>query len=129
AVAGVEHIGDAQTVVFRQRVNALQDLGQRVAWNGAVHAVVIGRDAAHGREGGASAGPEQGALVLVAGDPHLVGAAALHYIHDDGQVILDFVRGAVDLAQENGRRVGRITGAHEILGRADGRIIQDRKSV
>ena len=42
AITGVEDVGHGQTVFIRQCAYAQQHLGQALAWNGAVHAVIIG---------------------------------------------------------------------------------------
>ena len=65
AVAGVEHVRAAQAVLLlhapRSRCSTSR---QALARDGAVHAVVVGRDAADGRERGLAAGPEAQALGL-----------------------------------------------------------------
>ena len=58
AVAGVEDVGDAQAVLLRQLAHAGQHLRQFLARDGAVHAVIVGRDAADRRERRLAAGPE-----------------------------------------------------------------------
>ena len=57
AVAGMEHIADAQTVFERQLPDAAQYTREFAPRDGAVHAVVIGRDAARRGEGGLAPGP------------------------------------------------------------------------
>ncbi|VVN55404.1 hypothetical protein PS684_02105 [Pseudomonas fluorescens] len=41
AVAGMEHVGHAQTVFFAKSGDALQNPGQFAARDGAVHAVIV----------------------------------------------------------------------------------------
>ena len=67
AVAGVEDVGDAQAVLRRQSPHPRQHLGEPPARDGAVHAVIVGRDAADGRERRLAPGPEQQPLRLAAG--------------------------------------------------------------
>src|SRR5690606_15602240 len=50
AVAGVEDIGDTQPVFFRKFAHAGQYARQFLARDGAVHAEIVGRDAADRRE-------------------------------------------------------------------------------
>ncbi|MNN53430.1 hypothetical protein D3C81_1681840 [compost metagenome] len=77
AVAGVEHVGNAQAVLRGQFADALEHARQFAARDGAVHAVVVRRDAPHRRECVLAACPEAHALGLVAGQAHLAGAGLL----------------------------------------------------
>ena len=64
AVAGMKHVGDAQPILFRQLAHAGEHARQLLARDGAVHAVIVGRDAADRREGRLAAGPERQPLLL-----------------------------------------------------------------
>ena len=77
AVAGVEDVGDAQAVAARTSPACAR--ARRPSWlarDGAVHAQIVGREAAGGGEGVLAAGPEGQALGLALGDL-AVGAAVL----------------------------------------------------
>ncbi len=95
--------------------------GSSRARDGAVHAVVVRRDAADGREGGLAARPEAQALRLVAWRcaPRWrrwpAAARAPAAICSD-----DLLLGAVQLAQQDGGGVGRVAGVDEVLRGADG---------
>ena len=69
AVAGMEHIGDAQAVLLRHLFHLGQHLRQPGARNGAVHAEIVGRDAADRRERRLAAGPEQQPLFFRGATP------------------------------------------------------------
>ena len=64
AVAGVEHIGDAQAVLRLHLFHAPQDVADLFAGYRAVHAVIVGRQASDRREGGLAPGPEQQPLLF-----------------------------------------------------------------
>ena len=67
AVAGMEDVGDAQAVLVDSSSIRCQHVRAAAARDGAVHAVVVGRDAAHRGEGGLAAGPDGEALGLGCG--------------------------------------------------------------
>ena len=119
AVAGMEHVGDAQAVVLRQLADALEHLRQLGARDGAVHAVVVGRDAPDRRERGLAAGPEQQPLLLrrrhLAGD----GAAVARDRLDARDQMVDLGLRAVELDDQQRLDVERIAGMHEFLGGMD----------
>src|SRR3546814_3253830 len=69
AVAGVKDVGDAQAVARAELAHALQHQRQARARDGAVHAVVVRRDAADRREGRLAPGPERQSLRLALADP------------------------------------------------------------
>ena len=50
AVAGVEHVGNAQAEFLGQPADPVQNLGELGPGNRAVHAVVVRRQSAHGRK-------------------------------------------------------------------------------
>ena len=101
AVAGVEHVGDAQAVVRRQFADALEHLRQPRARDGAVHAVIVGRDAPDRRERGLAAGPEQQPLLLrrryLAGD----GLAVARDRLDARDQVIDLGLRAVELDDQS----------------------------
>src|SRR5690349_3349890 len=59
AIAGVEYIGNTQSVLVRHLAHAGEHARQRSAWNRAIHAVVIRRDAANRGKCCLPARPEQ----------------------------------------------------------------------
>ena len=75
AVAGVEHVADAQAVRGDDLVHAREHVRQLRARDDAVHHHVRGRHAAVGAERRLASLPEQLALGLVARRPHLARAA------------------------------------------------------
>ncbi len=123
AVAGVEDVGDAQAVLARHLLHAVEDEGQLLARDRAVHAQIVGRQAAGGGEGVLAAGPEGQALGLALG--HLaVGAAMLAGdAADDADQVVDLGRGPVELADQQGLGVARVAGGAEVLGRVDRRVV------
>ncbi|MNE15757.1 hypothetical protein D3C76_1693770 [compost metagenome] len=63
----MEHVGHPQAVFVRKLGDGVQYAGQFATGNGAVHAVVVRREATHRREGILAPGPEQHALGFVLG--------------------------------------------------------------
>ena len=123
AVPGVEHVGHVEPVLGRELAHALEDLGEALAGDGAVDAVVVGRDAADGGKRGLAAEPEPGPRGLVVGDPELARPRAF----EDRADLLDLGRGlgfrAVHLAQQDGRRIGRVAAVGEVLRGPDRGIV------
>ena len=119
AVAGVEHVGDAQAVVRRQFADALEHLRQPRPRDGAVHAVVVGRDAPDRRERCLASGPEQQPLLLgrryLAGD----GLAVARNSLDARDQVIDLGLRAVEFDDQERLDVERIAGVHEFLGGVD----------
>src|SRR5690606_30805099 len=120
AVAGVEYIGDAQSVFLGKLAHAGQNARQFLARNGTVHAIVVGRDAADGRESRLAARPEAQALLIRSGGA-IGGAAVLrgYGAHALDQVI-HLSHRAVQLHDEQGLDVEGIARVDEILRRVDG---------
>ena len=90
---------------------------QLAARDGAVHAVVIGRDAARCGEGGLAPGPQPEPVRFVLRGAQRDCAAAREYRLHLGDLFRDFFRRAVRLAQQDGFGFERVTGMHEILHR------------
>ena len=59
AVAGMEHIDDAQPVFLRQLGHVPKNVGELRARDGGIETIIIGRDAAERGKGGLAPGPEQ----------------------------------------------------------------------
>src|SRR3546814_18555743 len=58
AIAGMKHVGTAQAELIFHFFYGSKHPAKMPAWNGAVHAVVVGRDSAGRREGIFTACPE-----------------------------------------------------------------------
>src|ERR1044072_2948225 len=123
AVAGVKHIGDAQPELLGELARALQDQRQLGARNGAVHAVVVGRNAPDRRERCLAPGPEQEPFVLRRRDADLRRAALprnrLHAL----QQMVHFRGRAVELDDQQGLDIERIARVDEFLDRMDRRPV------
>ena len=96
-----------------------------MARNGAVHAVVIGRDATDRREGRLAPGPEQLAFGLALAGPERRRAAAFCNLAHLADQVIDLDLGAVELDDEQGLDIERIAGVAERLGGRDGRLVHD----
>jgi hypothetical protein len=123
AVAGVKDVGAAQAILGFHAGDRAQHLGQALARNRAVHAQVVGRDAADGREGRLAPGPEAQAFGLVARDADAAGAGALEDTADALDFLGDFARRAVRFAEQDGGGVHVVTGFRERLDGADRRLV------
>ncbi len=120
AVAGMKHIGDAQAVFRRHLLHAVQHQRQLRARNGAVHAVIVRRDAADRRERRLAAGPEQQPLVLGIGHAASYRAAALGDVLHALEQMIDLILRTIELDDQQGLDVERIAGMDELLGGGDG---------
>ena len=96
AVAGMENIDDRQLVFFRQLIDVRQNGRYLVAWNGAIHAVVVGRQAAHCRESRLAAGPEFRALLFVCGNADFTSAGAAQNLLRSFKLVGNLGAGAID---------------------------------
>src|SRR5512134_3978984 len=123
AVAGVEDVRAAQAVLALQFGDELQHRAEARARNRAVHAVVVGRDAAHRRERGLPAGPEPAALGFARRDAKPGRAGAAQHAAHARDLLLDLLRGAVRFAEEDRGRVEVVAGADELLDRARHRLV------
>ena len=124
AVAGMEYVADRQAVRRRQHPDLRQHLCQVPARDGAVHAVVVRREAAHGRKGSLASGPETLALRLVAGDTQIDRAGLREHRAGAFDLGRDILASSVQFAQQDRRRLFGITGVHESFHGADGRIVE-----
>src|SRR5690606_22917107 len=99
AITGVEHIRASQTVYAFHVFDGVEYLSEMPAWNGAVHAIVIGRNPACGREGIFTTSPEAQTLFLRCGYLQ-TGSARLrkHSLHAV-DFIGNFFESAVGFAQ------------------------------
>ncbi len=123
AVAGVEHVADAQAVGGHDLVHAPEHVGQLGARDHAVHHHVGGRDAAVGAERGLAALPEELALGLVARGAHVAGPAVAAGLDHPLGLRLHAGRETVELDQQRGRRVARIAAAERVLHRLDRELV------
>ncbi len=123
AVAGMEDVAHRQAVFRRQGLDTAQDFGQGATRDGAVHAVVVGRQPPHGGKGVLAPGPEFLPLGLVAGQADLGGTGG----GQQGADALD-IGGHVGLhpvqfAEQDGRGVHRVAGVDEVLGGSQGQVV------
>jgi hypothetical protein len=123
AVAGVEHVRAAQSVLLGHSGDLEQHLGQRPPRNRAVHAVVVGRDAADRRERGLASGPEEKPLLLVLRHADLRGSCVAEHAPDLRHVGGDLLRCAVGLDEQHGGGVERVVGVHVLVDRARGGLV------
>ena len=128
AVAGMEYVGALQVELFRQFVDALEYVRQLFLRDGAVHAVVIRHDASHGGKCRLAPGPELEPLGFIAGSTDLGSACFRHDFPDTRDLVGDFFRGSVGFAQQDGRRVERIAGMHELLDGCGGFLVHHLQS-
>ena len=115
AVPGMEHIDHGQAIAARHLADGAQHLGQVFARYGAVHAVIIGGDAAHGRKGGLAPGPETLRLACVLGDPYLARVKVLQQGLNLPADRPHLRLAAVQFADQDGLGVQRITGPDKVL--------------
>ena len=115
AVACVEHIEAAQLVFFFHLGNGLQDVGQTLARNGAVHAHVVGADAARSGKRIFAAAPELQALRFVAAHGDGGGAAVAQHLTHAADFFFDFFGRAVALAQQNGGGAEVVAGVYKVF--------------
>jgi hypothetical protein len=125
AVAGVEDIGDRQAVGFAHVAHGAQNAGKLAAGNGAVHAVVVGRQAADGGESGLAPGPEAQAFVLVPADLHRYRAGLAGDRDDPFHQVGGLGLGTVQLDDDQRLDVQRIARLGKIFGRLDGQPVHD----
>ena len=123
AVAGMKDVADSQSVLRRQGIDAFEYGAELVARDGAIHAVIVGRDASGRRERGLAPGPEQGPFIVVAGRANLGGAQLQQLAAHDHYVLGDLGIGSVQFAQQDCRRLHRVACVDEVLGGADGGVV------
>src|SRR2546428_2133758 len=119
AVAGVEHVADAQPVRGDDLVHAPEHVWQLRARDDAVHHHVCARDAPLGADRGLATLPEQLALRLAPGRPHLARARVAAGGDDPLPPRLHCRRWTVQLDQPRGRRLARAAAAERVLDRLD----------
>ncbi len=123
AVPGMENIGDAQIVLRGQFLHAAQHQRQLRARDGAVHAIVIWRDASNRREGRLAAGPEQEPLFLAVGSPAGHRPAFARDRQNPIQQMIDLGVRTVQLDDQQCLDVERIAGVNEFLRGVDRRPV------
>ena len=123
AIAGVEHVGHPQPVFPGQLGDAPEYPRQFTAGYGAVHAVVVRRNAPHRGKGVLAPSPETHAFGLVAGQAYLAGTGLAQQGGDALAVVLHVRFHTVQLAQQDRRRLHRVTGVDEVFGGADGQVV------
>src|SRR5690606_30595257 len=105
----MKHVGDTQPVSLGKLPDSCEYMGQGMARDGAIHAVVIGRNSANCRKGIFSAGPELLTFGFVTGDSYLDGAGFLQNLFDCRNVFFYVQRFSVQLTQENRLVISRVT--------------------
>ena len=108
---------------MRHFTHALQHFRQRGARDGAVHAEIVGRDAADRRECGLAPGPEQQPLRFRVGAMQRGGAAAQGEFGHLGDEVVDLGKGTVELDDQDRFHIERIAGMNEFLHSVDGRPV------
>src|SRR5918994_1814363 len=119
AVARVEDVADAQSVLVREILDAAQHLGEARAWNDAVLHVVVGRDASHRRERRLAPLSEERSVGVGRRRPDLERRAEHADPLELGGVVLDLLGHAVELDEEDGARTLRIARRDGTLCRLD----------
>ena len=119
AIARMEHVGDAEAVLGRKLFHPPQHVRQLAARDGAVHAIVIGRDAPDGGKGRLSSRPEGHALAFILRDaiggcPVLGGDA-----RDFADQVVAFGGGAIDLDNQQRADIERVADLDEGFGGVD----------
>ncbi len=123
AVAGMEDVAHRQAVFRGQRLDAAQHLGQGAARDGAVHAVVVGRQPPHRGKGILAPGPEFLPLGLVAGQADLGGTGGRQQAADALDVGGHVGLHPVQLAEQDGGGIHRVAGVDEVLGGSQGQVV------
>ena len=106
AVAGVEHVADAQAGFDLERADSCEHLGQLRPRNDAVLHVIVGRHAAHRGERGLPALPDARPLVAVLRNLNFRAARSAADRFDHGKQAVHFGLRAVELHDEHGLGLG-----------------------
>ena len=115
AIAGVEHVGDAQAMLPAQVADGRQHLGQGGAGHHAVLEVVAGRLAAQGRDRRFAPLPEPGPGGPVPGLAHAAGARLQAQAGGQLHRILHLLLLAIELDQQHGSRLARVFVEAEVV--------------
>src|SRR6516164_6136356 len=105
AVASVENVHAAQPELLRQLGDSREHRSKCTARNGAVDAVVVGRDASRSRERGLAPGPEAVALLRIARHLDARRAAFSHQCADRRSLLGHLLGDAVRFTEQDRRRV------------------------
>src|SRR5580692_1435144 len=119
AVAGMEDVGDADACGGAEAPDFAHNLGKSGAGYDPVLHNVVGRDAAHGGEGGFAAFPDEGALGVGLGYTDFGGGVGAADIVDVGHEGGDFCHGAVEFYEQERATVG-VIGVDRGFGGLDG---------
>ncbi len=123
AVASMKDIRHPQAIAHRHLGHTFEDQRQLTARDGAIHAVIIGRNAADGREGRLAAGPDQQAFSLGIADPDRAGAVGLGNDTHPLQQVIDLDIRPIQLGDQQGLGIERIAGMDEFLDCTGGRPV------
>ena len=107
----------------RELLDPVEHGGERRARNRAVDAIVVGRDASHGRERGLAPGPEAQALRLVARAADVGRAARAHHLDHPRGLVGDFLVRAVGFGQQDRLGFQVVAGVHDLLHGARGELV------
>ncbi|MNH15879.1 hypothetical protein D3C79_755030 [compost metagenome] len=69
SVARVEYVRYPQAVFIGKLLDSIENTRKLSTWNGSIHAVVVRRDPAHGREGVLPTSPKTSTFCFIASDP------------------------------------------------------------
>ena len=125
AVAGVEDVGDTEGVLGAELGDAFEDEGELRRWDGAVHAEVVGADAADGAEGSLAAFPDGQGLFRRFGDLQADGVEAFADGLDAVEKIILFGGAAFDLDDQHGFGIQRVAGVGEGLAGVDAGFVHE----
>ena len=127
-VAGMKHVHAAQTIFGGQCGDRIEHGGERLFRNGAVHAIVVRRDAAGSGKCRLASGPEAQAFGLVLRDAHCSRAAVLHDFRHARDFLGDFGGGAVGLAEQDGGCIQRVAGFNKRFDCTGGDLVHHLKT-
>ena len=101
AVPCMKNIGAAQLVFFLHLGNRQQNICQALAWNGRVHAHVVGADTARCRESVFATAPKAQALGFALADRNGRGTTAGQHLAHAADFFFNFFHRAITLAEQN----------------------------
>ena len=119
----MEDIAATQPVGDFHLCDANQDLGELATRDGRIHAHVVGADATARREGVHAAAPELQALGFAAADVEAGGASGFEHRDHAADLLLDFFRRAVALADQDRSGVEVVAGVDVVLDRRRHRLV------
>ncbi|EDT02922.1 hypothetical protein BamIOP4010DRAFT_3543 [Burkholderia ambifaria IOP40-10] len=128
AVAGMEHVDAAQSVLRLELLDAREQRTDRAARHGAVHAVIIGGNAPGGRKRVLAARPVAQPLAFVARDLDARRAMLAQHGRHAHDFLRHFLRRPVRFAQQDRLRVEVVARVRERLDGLGGRLVHHLES-